>query len=604
MRQLCFYLFFLFLTVNLLSLEYTESSNGLNNPQLEGGRTELEFADIDADGNIDILSIGDHGSPYINTSEHGIMVWFGDGNGNWNVYQNGNFGYGGIAVGDVNNDGFLDVGYAMHHNYSSTDFGDQLIEVALGDGTGMNWIPWDDGLATNGETWGMFGTDFADVDNDGDLDVGSNSFGFGAGVHVYLNQSNGSWLQSFGFIGGNSNMDFDFGDINKDGNVDFAVKHQYGTVYFGDGTGNFVLYDMNLPTAGILGRRGSSLADVDNDGGKDLTYVNSNGGIEIWVWDETEDLWIDFSGTLPINGNYEVAQLYDMNVDGYIDVCAFGNGIFTLWLGDGAGNWTLDAQFNTPPDGDCEAFRVGGDIDHNGFPDLAFVTDEGSWPSSQNHLHCFKETSIVDSLCITPMFPRGNEKFEQNSIQFIDWVSAVPEGDFSLIKLEFSINGIGGNWTTFADSLPNNGRFQWSIPEVGSANCYIRYTVWTTTDTATATTPHSFTVVGFGTDIENNLIENERIILRNYPNPFNPETTISFSTTELTENTEINIYNLKGQKVKTLECINRVNAKTTRSFYSISWNGTDVNNQPVGSGIYFYRLNLKNSPIRKMILVK
>ena len=79
MRQLSFYLFLLFFVVNLLSLDYTESSIGLNYPELEGGRTEMEFADIDGDGNIDILSIGDHGSPYI---QHGIMVWFGDGNGN------------------------------------------------------------------------------------------------------------------------------------------------------------------------------------------------------------------------------------------------------------------------------------------------------------------------------------------------------------------------------------------------------------------------------------------------------------------------------------------------------------------------------------------
>ena len=163
---------------------YVESSSGLGNPALDGGRTEIELADINNDGNPDILSIGDHGSPYVNTQEHGVMVWFGDGNGNWAVSQNGDFGYGGIAVGDVNNDGFLDVGYAMHHDYSSTDFGNQLIEVALGDGTGLNWTPWDDGLASNGESWGMFGTDFADIDNDGDLDIGSNSFGASSGIHI------------------------------------------------------------------------------------------------------------------------------------------------------------------------------------------------------------------------------------------------------------------------------------------------------------------------------------------------------------------------------------------------------------------------------------
>jgi len=69
----------------IFSLNYIESSAGLQTPQLESGRTELEMADINQDGHIDILSIGDHGSTYINTQEHGIMVWFGDGQGNWKV---------------------------------------------------------------------------------------------------------------------------------------------------------------------------------------------------------------------------------------------------------------------------------------------------------------------------------------------------------------------------------------------------------------------------------------------------------------------------------------------------------------------------------------
>jgi hypothetical protein len=126
------------------SLNYVSSSVGLSNPDWEGGKSELEFADINMDGHVDFITIGDHGNPGVNTSQHGIMVYFGNGTGTWTVQMEGDFGYGGIAVGDVNNDGFLDVGYGMHHNYSSTDLGDQLIEVALGDGTGTSWIPWDD----------------------------------------------------------------------------------------------------------------------------------------------------------------------------------------------------------------------------------------------------------------------------------------------------------------------------------------------------------------------------------------------------------------------------------------------------------------------------
>ncbi|RKX69280.1 hypothetical protein DRP53_08675 [candidate division WOR-3 bacterium] len=516
--------------ISLSGLDYVESSSGLIPPSLEGGRTELEFCDLNKDGKIDIVSIGDHGNPNIQSDQHGIIVWFGDGTGRWSSYMNGNFGYGGIAVGDVNNDGDWDVGYGMHHNYSGNDFGDQLMEVALGDGTGRNWTPWDDSLATHGQDWGMFASDFADIDNDGDLDFGSVSFGADDGVWVYLNNRNGTWSKSFGFIGGNSTMHFVFADFNRDGKADFAVGHQFGTVYIGDGSGGFTKGDGNLPPPGTLGHRGVSIGDVNNDGCDDIAFINSNRGIEVWTY-KGPNTWQDFSGNLPSTGDYSATQLFDMDVDGNLDVCAFGGGLVTIWTGDGNGNWIKAAEFTTPSPGSFQAFRVGGDCDHNGYPDIALVCRQGSWPNYKNYIHVYKESSTPSQLSIKPIRPRGRERYYSGSIHFIDWLSAVPTGT-ATIDLYLSTSGPSGPWTEIATGLPNSDRYQWLVPQAPSDNCYIRYIINLGNRSDTAITPAAFEIIG-SPEVESEWEFQDHFTIQ--PNPAHREIQIEYSLARRTD---------------------------------------------------------------------
>ena len=99
-------------------------------------------------------------------------------------------------------------------------------------------------------------------------------------------------------------------------------------------------------------------------------------------------------------------------------------------------------------------------------------------------------------------------------------------------------------------------------------------------------------------------VENEfpkpGITLSNYPNPFNPETTISFNLPEESK-VELDIYNIKGQKIKSL-----VNDQYLKGEHSIIWDGTNTNNKSVSSGIYLYQLkvNDKIEKVKKMMLLK
>ncbi len=89
------------------------------------------------------------------------------------------------------------------------------------------------------------------------------------------------------------------------------------------------------------------------------------------------------------------------------------------------------------------------------------------------------------------------------------------------------------------------------------------------------------------------------ILSQNYPNPFNPETSIAFTTKEA-GNVTIDIYNLKGQKIKTL-----LNERRNAGQHSLVWNGKDDNNKEVATGLYFYRMKCGTfSSTKKMILMK
>ena len=109
-----------------------------------------------------------------------------------------------------------------------------------------------------------------------------------------------------------------------------------------------------------------------------------------------------------------------------------------------------------------------------------------------------------------------------------------------------------------------------------------------------------------GTSIENDELQITNYELSNYPNPFNPTTTISFSlNTENTEDTELIIYNLKGQKIKTFPVILSPESVFGKGQSSIVWDGTDQTGQPVSSGIYLYKLKCgRYSSTKKMILLK
>ena len=91
------------------------------------------------------------------------------------------------------------------------------------------------------------------------------------------------------------------------------------------------------------------------------------------------------------------------------------------------------------------------------------------------------------------------------------------------------------------------------------------------------------------------------VLNSNYPNPFNPQTTISFAIKDADGKTNITIYNIKGQKVKTL-----VDEVLPAGLHNLIWDGTNSNDKNVSTGIYFYKMEFKEKHIKtkKCLLIK
>jgi len=95
-------------------------------------------------------------------------------------------------------------------------------------------------------------------------------------------------------------------------------------------------------------------------------------------------------------------------------------------------------------------------------------------------------------------------------------------------------------------------------------------------------------------------------LYQNYPNPFNSYTTISYNLYFLCF-VRVEIYNFLGQKIKTL-----ISTKQNSGSYNIIWNGKDLNDQIVSSGIYFVKMTVKSinmsikqqTKIQKAVLIK
>ncbi len=100
-------------------------------------------------------------------------------------------------------------------------------------------------------------------------------------------------------------------------------------------------------------------------------------------------------------------------------------------------------------------------------------------------------------------------------------------------------------------------------------------------------------------DTSKSLLPDAFSLSQNYPNPFNQETIIEYALPGNCH-VELTIYNILGQKVKTL-----VNQYQNAGYKRVHWNSRDDEGNQVASGIYFYKIEVdKYVIVKKMIVIK
>jgi hypothetical protein len=265
--------------------KWTPSSGGL--PPMHAD--DLALADFNGDGKQDLAACS--------SEDEGIRVFLGNGKGEWQEARYPDLPTSDdcreLAVGDFNRDGVPDLAATMTER--------PLVWLSVGREA---WKESSSGLPdTTGDGGQYQGIAGGDVNQDGHLDLALGRTT--QGPEVYLGDGEGHWRPALsGLSALESAWGVGFGDMDKDGHVDLVVSgakdyDEEGNIYgiflfLGDGKGNWKLQpESGLPERGLTQSWGVTLADIDGDdmpeiGGcfgqeaQPLFNVQGGGGPEVW----------------------------------------------------------------------------------------------------------------------------------------------------------------------------------------------------------------------------------------------------------------------------------------------------------------------------------
>ena len=379
-------------------------------PRRRQWRNGFSLADVNGDGHLDII----HGPPRKGGETPAIFL--GDGDGRWSIWGEADFGdasldYGDTAVADFNQDGNLDVAFAVHL---------RGLKAFVGDGRG-GFTEWSEGLPFRAAGGGLGASSFSsrvveavDWNRDGLPDLLTlgegprmgrggeegrpRTYASASGPVIFLNQGDGSWDAVVRELEAGDRKHYGdtltVADFNGDGRSDFVV----GTSARGArdilhlATEDESVWEKvaipNLPGGGAA-FRGLAAGDFDRDGKTDLAVGYSSRPSGVWrtgvdVMMAADDGWerVPLLFETTDRGIWALAS-GDLDGDGNEDVAAFdGLGEAVVYLGRGDGTFTLEKSGELEGvSATCRAYHAAiRDLDGDGRGELlvGFAGEPGS----------------------------------------------------------------------------------------------------------------------------------------------------------------------------------------------------------------------------------
>lgn len=368
-----------------------ETDARLPGPTPEEYSEQVDFADVDGDGDLDIAFA--NGAGFSAPQQQQLTrLYINNGTG---VFTDqtatrlpGTLGYTrDVEFGDVDQDGDLD---CLVVNTFNT-----LSRLLINNGLGF----FADETATRLPLVAFSGSDadFGDVENDGDLDIiftNAGTTAFGAGQDkLYLN--NGAGVFTDGTAGRlpvqmiAESIDCDFADVDGDLDLDLIMAHRNASsrLWRNDGTGQYTdITDTNLPAAGS-GTYSIDVGDIDGDIDLDLLIVR--GTTDRVFRNNGAGVFTDVSATaLPSNPSQDDndGDFLDLDNDGDLDmaIAHLGAGGERFYVNNGAGVFSLTPGMITVVN-DSSLDIEFGDLTGDGRLDV--VTAQGESGNFRNRIY-------------------------------------------------------------------------------------------------------------------------------------------------------------------------------------------------------------------------